>query len=195
MIQIEKTLISEDLLEEVFVCDLKSCKGACCVEGDAGAPLEAEEIEKINENLDEILPFLSGKGRESIAKQGVYTKDMDGDLVTPLNRGKECSFTIFDENGIAKCGIETAFRAGRSKFKKPISCHLYPIRITKLDDFLALNYHRWHICEAACQCGSELGVKVYQFLKEPLISTFGEDWFRQLEEADSLLSEKNDRKE
>jgi len=187
MIQIGKTLLSEELLEEAFVCDLKSCKGACCVEGDAGAPLKFEEINALEENLEGILPFLPEKGQKTIQEKGVFETDQeDGEYLTTLNDGKECAFTIFDEQGIAKCGVETAYRAGKSNFKKPGSCHLYPIRIKKLNDFQALNYHRWHICEAACSLGEELGVKVYQFLKEPLIAEFGEAWFKELEEAEAL---------
>ena len=191
MIQVEDIILSEELFEEYFVCDLAACKGACCVEGDAGAPLEFEEIEKVEKNLDVVLPYLSSKGRETVEKNGVFEVDTDGEFVTPLNNGKECSFTIFDENGIAKCGIEKAFLEGKSDFRKPASCHLYPIRISKLKTHEALNYHRWPICKPACECGSKLKVKVYQFLKAPLIDRYGEDWYQQLIEVDELLQEEN----
>ena len=189
MIQVDDVLLSEDLFEKYFVCDLAACKGACCIEGDAGAPVEIEEIDKMEENLDAILPFLTDEGRASILKQGVFTVDVDGEYVTPLNNGKECSFTTYDKNGIAKCGIEDAYRAGKSNFKKPSSCHLYPIRVAKLKHYDALNYHRWQICQPACECGSKLQVKVFQFLKEPLINKYGEEWYQQLVEVDRLLEE------
>ena len=188
MIQVEDVLLSEELFTAHFVCDLAACKGACCIEGDAGAPVEMEEIDKMEENLDAILPFLTPEGIESIKKLGVFTVDTDGDYVTTLNDGKECSFTTYDKNGIAKCGIEDAYGAGKSTFKKPISCHLYPIRVQKLHDMEALNYHQWNICKPACECGSKLQVKVYQFLKEPLIKKYGEEWFAQLIEVDKLLT-------
>lgn len=194
MIQVEDVLLSEALFDNYFVCDLAACKGACCVEGDAGAPLEIDEIDKIEANLDQILPFLTEKGRETIKKQGVFEVEVDGEYVTPLNNGKECAFTIFDKNGIAKCGIEAAYRDGKSDFKKPSSCHLYPIRITKLKHYEALNYHEWGICKPACECGSKLKVKVYQFLKEPLINKYGVEWFQQLVEVDALLQKERSNK-
>lgn len=194
MIQVEDVLLSEALFDNYFVCDLAACKGACCVEGDAGAPLEIDEIDKIEANLDQILPFLTEKGRETIKKQGVFEVEVDGEYVTPLNNGKECAFTIFDKNGIAKCGIEAAYRDGKSDFKKPSSCHLYPIRITKLKHYEALNYHEWGICKPACECGSKLKVKVYQFLKEPLINKYGVEWFQQLVEVDALLLKERSNK-
>lgn len=180
--------MSEALFEEAFVCDLNACKGACCVEGDAGAPLQMEEINQLEADIDQILPFLPEKGKQSIAKNGVFVVDSDGDYVTPLNQGKECAFTVFEEDGTAKCGVELAHKAGKSTLLKPISCHLYPIRIGKLYDHEALNYHEWSICSAACELGKSLKVKVYQFLKEPLIRKYGEDWYSQLEEVDQLLS-------
>src|SRR5690606_12696344 len=163
MVQVEDVILSEDLFEEYFVCDLAACKGACCVEGDAGAPLEKEEIAEIEANLDQVLPYLPEKGRQTIKQFGVYERDSDGDFVTTLNDGKECAFTIFREDGTALCDIEAAFREGRSSIKKPISCHLYPIRVSKLYNLEALNYHRWQICKPSCNCGSKLKVKVYQF--------------------------------
>src|SRR5690554_4246377 len=179
MIQVENVILSEELFEEYFACDLLACKGACCVEGDAGAPLEVDEIKKIQDNLEAIREFLPEKGKKTLDRLGVYEKDTEGDLVTTLNDGKECVFTVFREDGTALCGIEAAYRAGKSTFKKPISCHLYPIRITKLHDYDALNYHRWQICKPACDCGSKLKVKVFQFAKEPLIKKYGEEWYNQ----------------
>ena len=191
MIQVDDVILSEDLFEEYFVCDLTSCKGACCIEGDAGAPLNLEEIDQIEADLDQILPFIPPKGQSTIKAQGVFEVDTDGEYVTPLNNGKECAFTTFDKNGIAKCGIEDAYRAGKTSFRKPSSCHLYPIRVAKLHDHEALNYHRWPICKPACECGAKLKVKVYQFLKEPLINKYGEDWYKQLIEVDELLQKQS----
>lgn len=188
MIQVDNVILSDELFEEYFVCDLSACKGECCVQGDSGAPLEFEEIEKIEANLEGIVPFLTDKGKKSIENDGVFEVDVDGEYVTTLNEGKECAFTTFDENGIAKCGIEDAFRAGKSAFKKPSSCHLYPIRVSKLQGYDALNYHKWSICKPACECGAKLKVKVFQFLKEPLIAKYGEQWYSQLVEVDQLLS-------
>jgi hypothetical protein len=187
MIQVDNVILSDELFEEHFSCDLAACKGACCVAGDAGAPLALEEIDEIEKNLSEILNFLPEKGKQSIKAQGVAVKDDEGDLVTPLNNGEECAFTIFNDQGVALCGIEAAYRAGKSDFKKPLSCHLYPIRVGKLSDYDALNYHRWKICKPACECGAKLKVKVYQFAKEPLIKKYGEAWYEQLKAVDKLL--------
>jgi hypothetical protein len=189
MIQVDKVLLSDQLFEEYFSCDLSACKGACCVAGDSGAPLEEVEIPKIKENLKEILNYLPEKGKKSIEEKGVFEIDTDGEKVTPLNSGKECAFTVFNDNGIALCGMEAAYRDGKTNFKKPISCELYPIRVGKLKHYDALNYHKWHICKPACDCGAKLKVKVYQFAKEPLIKKYGEEWYNQLKEVDKLLEQ------
>lgn len=189
MIQIDELLVSEELFKAYFVCDLAACKGACCVEGDAGAPLELEEIDFLENELENILPHLTNEGKAVIERIGVFEMDQDGEYVTPLIKGKECAFTTFDEHGIAKCGIEDAFGAGDTTFKKPISCHLYPIRIHKGKFHEALNYHRWPICRPACECGSKLQVKVFRFLKDAIIRKYGEGFFQQLEEAEKLLLE------
>lgn len=189
MIQVENSLLSEEIFSKHFVCDLQACKGACCIEGDSGAPLEIEEIDKLEEIYDDIKDFLTEEGRASIEKNGVFNVDRDAEFVTTLNQGKECAFTTYNSQGHAKCGIEDAYRAGKTDFKKPISCELYPIRIDKLKYYEALNYHRWEICKAACDCGAKLKVKVYQFLKEPLIRKYGEEWYEQLKEVDKLLEE------
>jgi hypothetical protein len=180
MIVIDKTYISDDVKDEFFVCNLEKCKGACCVEGDLGAPLEADELRELEENIDKILPYLSEKGKEEIKKQGLFVKDWEGDLSTPTIEGRECAYAIYDNKGILKCGIEESYIDGKSTFKKPISCHLYPIRITKYEHYEALNYDRWHICNPACSNGKDLNVKVYQFLKEPLIRKYGEAWYEEL---------------
>lgn len=183
MLQIDNTLISFDLFESKFVCQLSTCKGVCCVEGDSGAPLEEDEIPKINEILPIIWTDLSEKSKKIIEKQGIYYVDEDGDAVTSIVDGLECVFAYFDENGICKCAIEKAYRAGKTDFQKPISCHLYPVRLMKLNDLIAVNVHQWHVCDCARKFGDELNVPVYEFLKEPLIRQFGEDWYSQVEIA------------
>ena len=186
MIAIDNTIVSEHLLEKKFVCDLNACKGECCVAGDSGAPLEFEEIAIMEEIVDKVKPYLPKDGVKAIEKQGVCVIDSDGDYTTPLVKGKHCAFTIFDTAGIAKCGIEQAYYDGKIKWKKPISCHLYPVRISKFKDYEAVNYSKWDICEPACACGAKLDVPVYKFLKEPLIRKYGKDWYKQLELADKM---------
>jgi hypothetical protein len=187
MIQIDDALLSEDLFSKKFVCDLSACKGACCVEGDSGAPLEAEEINELEEALDDIKPYMRKEGLEVVEKTGVFTVDTDGEYVTPLVNGEECAFVSFDKNGTAKCAIEQAHRDGKTDFLKPISCHLYPIRVTRLKDYDALNYHHWPICDPARECGAKLDVKVFKFLKEPIIRKYGPSFYEKLEEADKLI--------
>ncbi|MFV0391768.1 MAG: DUF3109 family protein [Paludibacteraceae bacterium] len=181
MIQIEDTLISLDLFEEQFVCDLTSCKGVCCVEGDAGAPLEPEEIEKLNEVLPAVWDDLPKTSQKVIKKKGVSYIDEDGEPVTSIVAGKECVFAYKEKSGIWKCAVEKAFREGRTEFYKPISCHLYPVRLQKYTELTAVNIHRWSICDCARKNGNSLKISVYQFLKEPLIRQFGEEWYRQVE--------------
>ena len=184
MLQIDDTIISLELLEERFVCDLNSCKGICCIEGDDGAPLEEEEVKIIENLLPVIWDDLSEASKSVINKQGVSYIDQDGEPVTSIVNGAECVFTYTDESGVCKCAIEKAFREGKTNFYKPISCHLYPVRLQKYDEFTAVNYHRWSVCGCARKLGGKLGVPVYQFLKEPLIRRFGTEWFEQLEIAD-----------
>jgi len=180
MIQIEDTLISDDIFEKKFVCDLNACKGECCIQGDAGAPLEFDELDILEEIIEKVKPYMRKEGLEAIEKTGVFEIDTDGEYVTPLIHGKECAFVTFDEKNIAKCAIEEAYLDKKTSWKKPISCHLYPIRITKYSEFEALNYHLWQVCSDACALGEKLKVPVYQFLKEPLIRKYGEDWYAQL---------------
>lgn len=184
MLQIENTIISLDLLEERFVCDLHACKGICCVEGDAGAPLEKDEIEKLKEVLPHVWDDLPKTSQKVIKKQGVYYIDDDGEPVTSIVGKKECVFAYKEENtGIWKCAVEKAFREGRIDFYKPISCHLYPVRLQKLKELTAVNVHRWNVCDCARKNGQKLNVPVYRFLKEPLIRQFGNEWYKQLEIA------------
>lgn len=179
MFQVGNTIISRDVLEEYFLCDLKACKGACCVEGDAGAPLEESETKLLDDLFDKIKPYLRPEGIQAIEEQGTSVLDVDGDYVTPLVKGKECAYVVF-ENGITKCGIEKAYLDGKIDYQKPISCHLYPIRVTKYQNFEAVNYHEWPICKAAKICGSKEKVKMYVFLKDPLIRKYGKEWYDEL---------------
>ena len=180
MIMIRNTVISSDIAEKMFVCDLEKCKGACCVEGDLGAPLAESELATLEQIYPIVKPYLSKAGIDAIEKQGLYIKDWEGDYSTTTIDEKECAFAIYDKNKHLKCGIEQAYLDGKTDFKKPISCHLYPIRVTKYDEFEALNYDRWSICKDACTLGEKLGVPVYQFLKEPLIRAYGLKWYSEL---------------
>ncbi|MFC5411037.1 DUF3109 family protein [Larkinella bovis] len=182
MILIDNTCISDDVAEKFFVCNLDKCKGACCVEGDLGAPLEADELPILEEIYPLIKPYLMPEGVKAIEKHGLYESDGDDGFVTTTIDGRECVFATYDKRGILKCGIEAAYNDGKVNFKKPISCHLYPIRITKYENFHALNYDRWPICNPACSFGEQLGVEVYKFLKEPLIRMYGEKWYGELVE-------------
>jgi hypothetical protein len=182
MIAIENTLVSRDVLERKFVCDLNACKGACCVIGESGAPLEKEELPIIEAVIEKVKPYMNEKGKKTIAKQGLYVIDHEGDYTTPLvSEGAECAYVYYDETKTAKCVFEKAYMDGVIDWKKPVSCHLYPVRITKYKNYDAVNYHKWELCKPACDCGKKLDVPVYRFLKEPLIRHFGENWYNQLE--------------
>jgi hypothetical protein len=183
VIAIDRILISEDIFDEKFVCDLSACKGICCVEGDGGAPLEEAELEKLQTEIEAVRPYMRPEGLETIDNGELFEIDDDGEYVTPLVKGAECAYVAFDQNGIAKCAIEQAHFDGKTDWRKPISCHLYPIRITQLKDFEALNYHRWPICKPACECGSKLNVPIFRFVKDSLIRKYGEDFYSKLEEA------------
>ena len=183
MIQIDDTVVSEILLERKFVCNLKACKGACCVEGDAGAPLEESELKQLKKVYPVVKNYLSTSSQEALNKE-LFTIDDDGEYVTTLMNGKECAYVVLEEDGTSKCGVEQAYLDGKTDWKKPIACHLFPVRLTKYKSFTAVNYAYWDICDDACILGDQLGVKVYQFLREPLIRRFGEKWFDQLEKAD-----------
>ncbi len=180
MIAIENTIISESIKEIYFCCDLKKCKGACCVEGDAGAPLEEDEISILEDEIKNILPFMREKGKEIIEKNGVFDYDEFGNYVTPLINDRECAYVIF-ENDIAFCAIEKAYNLNKISFRKPVSCHLYPIRITKYKDFDAVNYHKWFICEKALINGKREKITLYKFVKDALIRKFGKKWYEELD--------------
>ena len=181
MLLIQDTIVSEDLISKDFVCNISKCKGVCCVEGESGAPLEADEVSLLQENYDKILPFLNEKGRASIAAMGVHVVGEDGSLETPLVENAECAYAVFSELGVASCGIENAARAGAIAFDKPISCNLYPVRVNEYKELTAVNYHNWPICETACDLGAALKIPVYQFVKDALIRKFGKTWYRELE--------------
>ena len=192
MIIVDNAVLSDDLKENFFVCNLEKCKGACCVEGDLGAPLNEDELNVIEEALPAVKPYLTPEGLQAIDEQGAYIIDEDGDYSTPTIGGRECAYAFYDEKKILKCGIEQAYLDGKTTYKKPISCHLYPIRITQYDHYDALNYERWDICSPACDLGAELAVPVYQFLKGPLIRKYGEDWYAKLEDTIAKSEEEAD---
>ena len=166
MIQIQHTVLSNVIFEEHFICDLCKCKGQCCVEGESGAPITLKEREEIETILPEILDDLSPAAREVIAEQGISYVDYDGELVTSLVKGRECVFAYYDENGICKCAIDTAYREGRIPIQKPISCHLYPIRLNEYGTFTAVNYHRWSVCEPAVKKGRSEGFPLVRVFKD-----------------------------
>jgi hypothetical protein len=187
MLAIGETLVSEELLEKKFVCDLTACKGACCVKGDYGAPLEDNELEVLDKVYPKVKPYLSERGIQAIEKQGKYIRYSRREWVTPLIQGKECAYTVFD-NGVAKCGIEKAWLDGKIDFQKPVSCHLYPVRINRMKSGVdSVNYDRWSICKAACKLGESLKVPVYKFLKAALVRKYGQEWYDQLDAAGGVI--------
>lgn len=190
MINIQDTLISSDLLESKFCCDLESCKGACCVKGTSGAPLNDEEIELLPQIIDKINPYLRKESIETIEKVGTHVIDEENEAVTPLNNGLECAYVIFDGE-IAKCGIEKAFFAGATRFQKPVSCHLYPIRIRKFNQFIAVNYDRWDICDPARVYGEKINLPVFEFVKEALFRRFDKEWYKHLKIAAKQILNKD----
>lgn len=185
MIEIGKKILSRDIAEEYFVCDLHACKGACCIEGDSGAPLSKEELRTMEAIYEKVLPYLREDRQEALRKNGPWEIDSDGDYGTTLRDGNECAFVVDGEDGIAKCGIEMAWKDDVIDFQKPISCHLYPIRVEQFTRIKveAFNYDQWDICEAACELGKKLKVPLYKFLKEPLIRAYGEDFYADLVKA------------
>lgn len=184
MLQIQNALVSLDLAERFFCCDLDKCLGECCIEGDAGAPITKEEYTKLQEILPIIVDDLTPAARREIDERGVGYIDEEGDLVTSIVDGKNCVFTCYGAGGMCHCAIEKAFREGRIKdFRKPASCYLYPVRITKYPSFTAVNYHRWKICKAAEVLGKKENLRLYKFLKEPLTAYFGKEWYDELAEA------------
>lgn len=176
----ENTLVSLDLAERFFCCDLDSCLGECCIEGDAGAPITKEEYEKIKSILPVIKDDMLPQGIAEVEERGVGYIDEEGDLVTTIVDGRNCAFTCYGPDGMCQCAIEKAYRAGRTDFYKPISCHLYPLRLTEYPTFTAVNYHRWKICRAAESFGRKNGIRLYRFLEGPLVRRFGQEWYDEL---------------
>ena len=187
MIEIDGKIVSDDILTECFACDIARCKGECCVDGNSGAPLEMEEADILEEEYENYKPYMTPEGIESVERQGFMVVDCDGDYTTPLVDDAECAYS-YRENGITLCAIEKAFREGKCSFRKPISCHLYPIRLISLSNgTTGLNYHRWNVCSSACENGRKLGIPVYKSLREPIIRRFGEEFYKALECAEDLL--------
>lgn len=181
MFQIQNTLVTLDIVERFFCCDLEKCLGACCIEGDAGAPVTEAEVGEINRVLPEIERDMLPRAIDEVRDNGVAYRDPEGELVTTLLDGRNCAFSCYGPGGVCLCAIEKARREGRiDGFLKPISCSLYPLRVTEYKDFTAVNYHRWEICRSAEQLGRRKGIRLYQFLKEPLIRRFGTEWYDEL---------------
>ncbi len=180
MLQIQNALVSLDVVEKFFCCDLDKCLGACCIEGDAGAPVTEAEVAEIRKALPEIWDDLLPAAQRAIDEDGLAYLDPEGELVTQIVDGKNCVFSTYAEGGLCICALEKAYRQGRISFYKPISCHLYPLRLTEHKTFTAVNYHSWKICKCAEVLGRALNIRVYQFLKEPLIRRFGQEWYDEL---------------
>ncbi len=183
MLQIKDTLVSLDLAERFFCCDLDQCLGQCCIDGDAGAPITEAERDILEEITPSLMPELLPAAREEIEASGVAYVDEEGDLVTSIIDGRNCVYTCYAEGGKCLCAIDRAYRQGRCSWRKPISCYLYPLRLTEYPTFTAVNYHRWKICRSAESNGRKLGIRLYQFMREPLIERFGQEWYDELVEA------------
>ena len=191
MVQIQDTVVSLDVFREKFLCDLSVCKGACCIEGDAGAPVDLDEIAELEEVLPTIWENLSEEAQGVIERQGVAYADIEGDLVTSIVNGMDCVFTCQDEKGCCYCAIEKAFLKGLCAFRKPISCSLYPLRVSDYGSYKAVNFHRWNICKAAVELGQKTNMPVYKFLKEPLTRKFGTEWYAELETVAQELTKQH----
>jgi hypothetical protein len=190
MFQLGKTIVSEEIIENDFVCNLSACKGACCVAGEAGAPLDKEEVKILEEIYPKVKPFLRKEGIAVIEQEGTSISSEWDELETPLINGADCAYVIFDNKKTALCGIEEAYNSGVIDWKKPLSCHLYPIRVKEYSEFSAVNYHKWEICDDACSLGKELQVPVYKFVKQALVRKFGQDWYHELEKVAENHSKK-----
>lgn len=187
MIEIDDKIVSADLLRECFACDLARCKGICCVEGNAGAPLEEEEVGLLAREYEAYRPFMTAAGIEAVERQGFMVLDEDGDRTTPLVDDAQCAYAC-EENGVTHCAIEKAWYAGKTAFRKPVSCHLYPIRLVRFSNgTTGLNYHRWSVCAPARECGKRLGIPVYKALREPIVRCFGEEFYKALETAEEFI--------
>ncbi len=188
MFQLGKTIVSEEIIEKDFVCNLSACKGACCVDGEAGAPLEEEELKILKDIYPKVKPFLTQEGIDAIEEQGLYIVTK-GEYETPLiSSDDSCAYINYDEKGVAQCGIEEAYNQGEITWKKPVSCHLYPVRVQDYSEFEAVNCHKGESCDDACSLGKELQVPVYKFVKQALVRKFGEDWYAELEKVAEGMS-------
>lgn len=187
MIEIDGKVINTEIFRRRFICDISKCKGTCCYDGDSGAPLEEDELEKLTEVYPTVKPYLSDEENEEIAKQGLWVTDRDGDLVTPIIRGCECVYSNREEDGTWSCAIEKAYREGKTKWRKPISCYLYPIRVSKTRKYEMLNFHEWEVCRPAVELGEKIGTPAYKFLKEPIIAKYGEEFYNELEQVEQEL--------
>ncbi len=190
MIEIDNKIVSIDILREQFACDIAACKGICCVEGNAGAPLEGDEATILEREWEAYKSYMTKEGIASVEQNGFMVIDDDGDPTTPLVNGAECAYTYQNEDGITLCAIEKAFLEGKTDFRKPISCHLYPIRVLKFSNGSeGLNYHRWGVCSSACRRGKELQMPIYKSLKEPIIRAWGEEFYNALTAAEEMLKQ------
>ncbi len=175
-----KAIISDNIRESHFVCDRAKCKGACCVEGELGAPLADDELPILDEIYENVKPYLTEAGKQAIETQGKYVFDADREYSTPTVNGKECAYAVYNKEGILKCSIEQACDDKKITFRKPVSCHLYPVRITKYESYDALNYDQWPICSDACVLGEKLKIPLYKFVKDALIRKYGKAWYEEL---------------
>lgn len=193
MVIVQDKLISDEVIQEQFLCQLDACKGACCWEGDMGAPLEDEEMSTLIQIYDDIKPFLRPEGIKAIEEQGLFVKQDVNEYGTTLINDRDCAYLTFEENGIAKCGIEKAYEAGVVDFQKPVSCHLYPVRVSKNEKtgFEAMNYDRWDICSAACSAGKKASLPVYKFVKTAIIRKYGEAFYEELEAMAGYMESKD----
>lgn len=183
MLIVKESIVSDDIAERRFSCDLAQCKGQCCVEGDYGAPLTDDEVTVLQRILPAVQPYMTPAGLRAVEQQGVSTLDNAAEPCTPLVNNRECAYVAWGADGTALCAIEQAFRDGKTDFMKPVSCHLYPIRVDEYGEFTAVNYHQWDVCHCAVKRGNECGVPLYQYLREPLIRRFGQEWYDELLEA------------
>ena len=189
MVEVNGVVVSFDVFKEKFLCDLDGCNGACCIEGDAGAPLEIEEVDILEEEYENYKPYMTPEGIKAVEEQGFMVVDSDGDYTTPLIGDADCAYA-FRENGVTYCAIERAWFEGKTPFRKPISCHLYPIRVKHFSNgTIGMEYHRWDICNCARDCGKKIGLKIYQALREPIIRAYGEDFYNELDKAAKFISE------
>ena len=194
MIVVGNKLLSEDIFEVQFACDISACQGACCVEGSGGAPITEEECAILDDIFEDVKPYLRKEGLDVIEDKGLFVIGHDNTLETPLIDGRACVYTTISASGTLLCGIEQAYRDGKTKWKKPLSCHLYPIRVKELIDFTALNYHKWSICDSALSCGIAKQTSILEFCKEPLIRAFGDKWYGEAEETMQVwLQEKKEK--